>query len=143
AELRLADDFSQPPPLTVITGRQEDRPVRRRDQVVWRDHRRAIAHGFTDDTGIQIAAVVWVQDGQDRLEQRCLDLLAEPGRMPRVKRKQNGLAGEQAGREVGDGDASFERLTADLAVDAHEPAERLHRTVIAGDARVRPGATEA
>src|SRR5437762_12426693 len=91
----------------------------------------AVAVRLTDYARVQIVAGVRVQDGQQRLEQRDFDLLSKSAGMTGVQSQQDGLAGEQPGREVGDSDACLEWVAARFAIDAHETAEGLHGAVVA------------
>ena len=78
--------------------------------------------------------------GQQRREQVDLDALALAGGVAMAQRGEDPDRREQPGEHVDERDADLLRLAVGRAGDAHQPAERLHEQVVAGQRGAGAGA---
>ena len=62
-------------------------------------------------------------------------MLPAPGLVPLVERGQHADGGVQPGHDVEHRDAGAERLAVGVAGQAHQPGDRLHDQVVAGQRR--------
>ena len=86
-----------------------------------------------DDAGERVGAALVDQRREQRGEQVDLDQLPlAAGCVAVAKRGEDADAREQPGEHVDQRDPDLLRLAVGRAGDAHQPAERLHQQVVAG-----------
>lgn len=124
--------------LGVVADGDVDIAITGLETLVGHDAGMGVAVALHGCTGQRVLADVG-QPCDLRVEQGHVDVLAFLGSFSMQQRGEDGVGGEQAGGDVGNGDADFHRFTLDLAGDGHDTALGLNGRIVAGAIFVRAG----
>ena len=134
-ELRCADRDRQLRELAVVPARDGERAVGAAQQFVRRDRRMHIPEPSGGGTGAEVGGCLIRQRPLQAAQQRDLQPGSRPVALAAAQRGEDADRRVLACQHVDDGDAGFHRVAVRLTRDVHQPAERLHHEVVAGQAR--------
>jgi hypothetical protein len=140
-ELRMAGDAAEARKLGIVADRKDDVTVRRGEHLVGDDVRVRVPETLRNLAGAPVIQDLVGVERHQRVEERHVDVLADPGELPVRDRGGDGETRVHAGQYVGHRDPDLLRPAAGelvaLAGDAHQSAHALEDEVIAGALRVR------
>ena len=148
---RMAGDGAEAGELAVVADGQDHVAVGGREILVGHDVGVGVAHAPRRRAGNQVVQRLVGQAGDLHVEQRQVDVLALAAAQTVAvavgEGGEDGVAGVEAGQDVGQRDADLLRPGARLAFghagQAHQPAHALDQEVVAGARRVRAVLAEA
>ncbi len=136
--LRPLNRLTECRPLPVVPGREREVNIARLELLVGHDIRVAVSVAPRLLTRNQMVAGDVAHQGNLRIQERDVDALSLAGSLAGEERRKDGVRGEDACGDIGDGHARPVGLSPDGTRDAHEPPLCLNHEVIAGPVTVGP-----